>query len=109
MPARVADDARRPAGAGDPVVVNAVQVAVQPDVGERQQVVVGVAEARGAALLELLVSNITDYAIFALDAHYLETAAATSERMYARLRQEAGARRMRLEVPIRLVHRLPDA
>ena len=47
--ARIADDARRPAGAGDGVIVDAVQVAVQPDVGERQQVVVGVAEARRAA------------------------------------------------------------
>jgi hypothetical protein len=49
---RLADHAAgAPTGALDQVVVPAVQVAVQPEVGQRQQVVVGIAEAGRAGLL----------------------------------------------------------
>src|SRR5262249_59547555 len=48
--ARLANAPRAARGVLVPVVVPAVQVAVQPDVGQRQQVIVRIAEARGARL-----------------------------------------------------------
>src|SRR5688500_7512949 len=46
----LADDAGAPGRMRHLIVVPAVQMAMQPEVGQRQQRVVGIAEARGAGL-----------------------------------------------------------